>query len=499
MSTVLEFTVNGFLTDCSLISIDGTVYHLHSELLFRGTKLSLIDIKPIWEHIPTDILMDIVRHLYTGTCHLSFANIKSILDACSKLELWGMKSSCARFISKHMQYKDCAKYYNRARNHNWLYYKDLISEHARSFCQQSKEVIQSLSIVEIKSIMGLLTSLSEDEFVKLKVILCWLQRACPLPDKQVLLEMVNYIRIVLPEFNVVKTLAKNHKFEKILAKSLLKDTDLQGSQQSTIASVNEDNLYYYDQDFHSQHKTLHIDADIDMGTALTSYKSTVVLAGSLKKSRGKKLTMIDLKSQREFQIADLPEPLCGPALIRSDNSVYILGGFKPLKDIPINPDDFETSTHVYCLDLETQNWRQLPNMPIPVAWGLTANTSEHLYVIGGETLINQFTNKVQIFDKERETWSLGPPMPFQCCSYRSARVIHNHLITIFTENRSIIYDCKHKVFINNLDYRDKSPYNNCEILAAVDSEDNVIVSDGSSNELKLFRYEPLTDGVFVRL
>ena len=449
--------------------------------------------------MPTDILMNIVRHLYTGTCHLTFANINSIVAAFSELELWDMKSSCARFIRENMKYKDCADHYNTARNHNWLYYKDLISEHARSFCRQSKEVIQSLSIVEIKSIMGLLSSLSEDEFVKLKVILCWLQRACPLSDKQVLLEMVNYTRIVLPEFNAVKTLAKNHKFEKILAKSLLKDTDLQGSQQSTIASVNEDNLYYYDQDFHGQQKTLHIDADVDMGTALTSYKSTVLLAGSLMKSRGKKLTMIDLKSRREFQIADLPDPLCGPALIRSDNSVYVLGGFKLLKDILSNPDDFETSTYVYCLDLETQDWRQLPNMPIPVAWGLTANTSEHLYVIGGETLINQFTNKVQIFDKERETWFLGPPMPFQCCSYRSARVIHNNLITIFTENRSIAYQCRHNVFINNLDYRDKSPFNNYEILAAVDSEDNVIVGDGSSNELKLFRYEPLTDRVFVRL
>ena len=82
--------------------------------------------------------------------------------------------------------------------------------------------------------------------------------------------------------------------------------------------------------------------------------------------------------------ADLPSPMYSISTVRHDEKVYIMAGGAP---------DYDTRTLVYCFNISTDKWEQLP--PYKRIQGKLQVINGHLTIIGGwDRSTNMATNNV---------------------------------------------------------------------------------------------------------
>jgi len=93
--------------------------------------------------------------------------------------------------------------------------------------------------------------------------------------------------------------------------------------------------------------------------------------------------------------ADLPSPMYHISAVLHDKKVYIMAGDAP---------DSDTYYHVYCYNLTTNQWEQLP--PPGHYMGILQIIDDKLTVIGGaDNVTNKITNKVSTHVTVNNSWT----------------------------------------------------------------------------------------------
>ncbi|MCW4010096.1 MAG: hypothetical protein NWF05_05700 [Candidatus Bathyarchaeota archaeon] len=87
--------------------------------------------------------------------------------------------------------------------------------------------------------------------------------------------------------------------------------------------------------------------------------------------------------------------------------IYIIGGHTG------GPSSNVGTNEVY--DPSTQTWVTKASMPIPVSGYASTVIDNKIYIMGGSTNLpvngSSYTNAVQVYDPELDSWTLGTPMP----------------------------------------------------------------------------------------
>jgi hypothetical protein len=122
-------------------------------------------------------------------------------------------------------------------------------------------------------------------------------------------------------------------------------------------------------------------------------------------------------------MAPLPHDVKGYASAVLDNKIYIMGGQSGAYPVPNG-----TKNWVQIFDPKTNSWSEAAPLPITIKNAAAiATTGEHspkrIYLVGGDTAneakkIDEYgsyeilpTDANQIFNPEKGTWSMGPPIP----------------------------------------------------------------------------------------
>ena len=113
-------------------------------------------------------------------------------------------------------------------------------------------------------------------------------------------------------------------------------------------------------------------------------------------------------------LADLPAPLYSAYVAVQHHKIYVIGGDSPVED----------AVHqVYVYDINTDQWGQLP--PSGHYYGIPHIIGGKLVIIGGRLSATQkMTNKVSTFDEDSQTWTSYYP---DLLSVRSRPGVVSHL------------------------------------------------------------------------
>lgn len=109
------------------------------------------------------------------------------------------------------------------------------------------------------------------------------------------------------------------------------------------------------------------------------------------------------------ELAALPTPRGGLALVALENQLYAIGG-ESVQGVTGELDLY---------DIQTNTWTTLTPKPIAVADALAAVINGLIYIPGGRTgaETTQLTDQLEIYDPSQDMWSLGAPLPFPLSGY----------------------------------------------------------------------------------
>ena len=104
-----------------------------------------------------------------------------------------------------------------------------------------------------------------------------------------------------------------------------------------------------------------------------------------------------------LHITDLPEGVNHTGLAHVDGSLYVVGGFRELS--------FDAIDDLRIYDLDRDSWRVGP--PVPTARGALALAVHdgRLHAIGGTDAAGENTDAHEIFDPASETWTTAAALP----------------------------------------------------------------------------------------
>ncbi len=109
------------------------------------------------------------------------------------------------------------------------------------------------------------------------------------------------------------------------------------------------------------------------------------------------------------QMPDMPTPRTEVDGVTYDGVIYVVGGFSSGRT---------TSTAIEAYHVEDSRWETLPEMPQPSNHPAVTAGNGKIYVVGGEVVGDRgddnhiALDNVEVYDIERETWLLGPDLPY---------------------------------------------------------------------------------------
>jgi N-acetylneuraminic acid mutarotase len=102
-----------------------------------------------------------------------------------------------------------------------------------------------------------------------------------------------------------------------------------------------------------------------------------------------------------LQVKPLPKPRGDATAAVVDGVLYVIGGYHP---------DSSPKDSVFALNQKRNEWRKMKHMPT-ARWGPIAVAIEkRIFVFGGMTP-RGFSDVLEVYDIERDSWTRGAPMP----------------------------------------------------------------------------------------
>ena len=111
--------------------------------------------------------------------------------------------------------------------------------------------------------------------------------------------------------------------------------------------------------------------------------------------------------------ADVPVPVLGPAVAEIGGVVYLAGGYRGA------PQGLREYDSLWAFDPERGSWRDLPALPFPRYCAAAGVMDGQIHVAGGASLAggvpeghqNVFSDRLEVYDPRRETWTSMPAVP----------------------------------------------------------------------------------------
>ena len=466
-------------SDITLVCGDQT-FDCHKVVLSSGCEyfrkllaehdLNLLDLS----EGQSDVIQQVLYFIYTGTCDITCVGIKGFLHITTKWKIPSLLRLCFKFIRENCTIRYAGVFYSLL-----LQYQDqptlevvsyFIREHftemysrrsfgtipISDFCDLLEH--DEINVKNEDEVFDSLVELVEDqpadgdfkarfEVVRFQHItkdyLEGSVRSHPLmrevPQRDLIRDAIRY---KYGKTNATPSMQRYWKIQQhhdIKAEGEpMQNTVVLGMVNGALQCIDKENaVVSHDTKLHcindlknllvfsenAWNNVLNVKAFIDIGTAISKYKSGFVLVGACNKKFGKDVSYVDVSALAEFRLPALPESIAKAGVLSVGDDLYVIGG--------ISNNDEQIIDTVLMLSKGNNHWTYMPRLQIPVKLCLCVLMDGVIYVLGVSSDDDSDEPKVQRLKLNDKNWTLCKKIPEDCSAdYDGFIAFDDHVVIV---------------------------------------------------------------------
>ena len=164
-----------------------------------------------------------------------------------------------------------------------------------------------------------------------------------------------------------------------------------------------------------------------------------------------------------------------------DGTLFVVGGLVCKK----GSSKYTLSNKVSSMKAFEKGWEQHTCLPIRVCWPLVVTGNGYIYVIGGWGKRNNSTNTLQVYDRNKKSWTIET-VPDCCDSVYCGAVFYRHTVIVFTLNCILVYDT------HTNRWTQKKHQVKCTKLNMLTHEDSIfVITSNDDNKIEAYSYDTI--------
>ena len=218
---------------------------------------------------------------------------------------------------------------------------------------------------------------------------------------------------------------------------------------------------------------------IDKGTTLATYKLGAIFVSAEEKSASRLITLVNLTTQREMRMVDIPGPICKGGVAYVAGHIYIIGGRCVEKK-------YKTTGVVYRLCVNsTRTWEKIGSLKVNVTDPCVSHDEDHIYIFGSNQKKSTDHHYVQVYNIETSAWKIVKNLPTPCSLFTDCCMHHNNLIYLLQPSSCMSYHRGSNSWNINMYEKIGDGLNAMEyegrVIVAVKDNDNLLSYDLNEN------------------
>ena len=216
-------------------------------------------------------------------------------------------------------------------------------------------------------------------------------------------------------------------------------------------------------------------------TAMCAFPRGLIFATSSIKAFSRNVVQVDLISKTMKQLPKLPMATSHVGIAYRKGSVYVAGG--RLLDF-----DNIVSDYLYRLTIssgsEDEEWEKVLSLVNPVCSPIVLSIKNDIFMIGGRSETNDYTNTIQVYNENNNTIS-SEAFEQKCDASADAAVNRGNIVCLFTTTGNARYHINNKKWVS---FGDRSDSTHVRPVAWGDSM-VALDSSGFENVLLVYDFE----------
>ena len=519
---IYRFYLNEFVTNLSINTKDeGSVDCYKAVLVAMSEYFRLmfdvgsadVDINVLGLNTTSDIMKDVIQHIYRGTTDIHDDNVELLLAQSIDMQLHQLTQQCKDFIEKNLSIDNVVQYHECSNSVQYEPLSMITSEYIKNNCKQllSKGNLTKLRIDNLKSLLAYMNTDGVEEHIKLDIILQWLTVHSDCEESANLLSAIQFDELTIDclksikdnplleqqhksllqqslnmrwEQELEKQRAEIEKDRKMLEKQkqvFEKQQQRQTQEEYLVMTTKSKQIKQYNFITRQWITLMNVPDWVDGGTSWYASEHRIIIAGASNDSvNADRVAVLDMKSCGVKELPRLPAARHGPGVVVDGNEVYIIGGW--------DRSHAATNTVYYTNLTQNNGWTTLPTMPTATLYSVVSVDSDHVYVFGG---CYSNDTQTQIYNKHTQQWSQGDTIPAECNMYRGRYIKEGNKFTIITDDTMMEYNSNDNIWKILKQY---TPYG--EYASAVSYKGDIL-SCGIHKKNKISRYDPDSNDVWA--